>query len=139
MNFSLFLPLTVTAVLAIAGWWAVHRLSMNRDQENKRRDLRVRYLLEAYRRLEHAVTHRHARDLETALADILLLGTERQVSLAHDFAVSAEQNKTATLGPLIADIRAELRRELKLDPLPGHPDLFRFTPMESPKEPPDTE
>jgi len=47
MNLSLFLPLVVTAALAIAGWWAVHRLSMNRDQENKRRDLRVQYLLEA--------------------------------------------------------------------------------------------
>ena len=47
MNLSLFLPLVVTAALAIAGWWAVHRLFMNRDQENKRRDLRVQYLLEA--------------------------------------------------------------------------------------------
>ncbi len=41
MNFPLLLPLIVTATLAVAGWYAVHRLSMNRDQENKRRDLRI--------------------------------------------------------------------------------------------------
>ncbi len=92
MNLPLLLPLVVTAALAIAGLYVVHRLSVNRDQENKRRDLRIQYLLEAYRRLEKAANRRdlnsYARELESALADIQLLGTVRQVSLAHEFAVS---------------------------------------------------
>ncbi len=32
MNFPLLLPLIVTATLVVAGWYAVHRLSMNRDR-----------------------------------------------------------------------------------------------------------
>jgi hypothetical protein len=129
VNLPLLLPLLVTAVLAIAGWYAVHRLSMNRDQENKRRDLRIQYLLEAYRRLEKASNRRdlagYARELESALADIQLLGSVRQVTLAHEFAVSMAKNHTASLDPLIADIRSELRRELTLEPLTGRLVIFR--------------
>jgi hypothetical protein len=126
------LPLVVTAALAIAGWYAVHRLSMNRDQANKRRELRIQYLLEAYRRLENAA-HRpdlaeYARDLESALTDVQLLGTERQVSLAHDFAVSMARDRTAALDPLIADLRCELRQQLGLGPVSDRIVVFRYEP-----------
>jgi len=122
MNFLLLLPLIVTATLAVAGWYAVHRLSMNRDQENKRCELRIQYLLEAYRRLENSSNRRdlsaYARDLESALADIQLLGSKDQVQLAHEFAVSMAKNQAGSLDPLVANIRSELRRELPLEPLP---------------------
>jgi hypothetical protein len=132
MNFPLLLPLIVTAALAVAGWYAVHRLSMNRDQENKRRELRIQYLLEAYRRLENS-SNRHdlsayARDLESALADIQLLGNKDQVQLAHEFAVSMAKNQTASLDPLVANIRSELRRELGLDSLTDGIVVFRHDP-----------
>jgi hypothetical protein len=131
MNFPLLLPLIVTVVLAVAGWYAVHRLSMNRDQENKRRELRIQYLLEAYR-LENS-SNRHdlspyARDLESALADIQLLGGEDQVQLAHEFAVSMAKNQTASLDPLVANIRSELRRELGLGSLEDCIVVFRHDP-----------
>lgn len=132
MNFLLLLPLIVTAALAVAGWYAVHRLSMNRDQENKRRELRVQYLLEAYRRLENSSNRRdlsaYARDLESALADIQLLGTKDQVQLAHEFAVSMAKDQTASLDPLVANIRSELRRELGLDSLTNSIVVFRHDP-----------
>ena len=132
MNLPLLLPLLVTAALAIAGWYVVHRLSMNRDQENKRRDLRIEYLLEAYRRLENAANRQdlsgYAQELESALADIQLLGSEHQVLLAHEFATSMAKNRTASLDPLVADIRSELRRELKLEPIPDRIVVFRHYP-----------
>jgi hypothetical protein len=132
VNPPLFLSLVVTASLAIAGWYVVHRLSMNRDQANKRRDLGVQYLLEAYRRLENAANRpdlsSYARDLESALADVQLLGTERQVSLAHDFAVSMARDRTASLDPLVADLRSELRQELGLGPVPDRIVVFRHEP-----------
>jgi hypothetical protein len=66
MNLPLLLPLIVTAALAIGGWYVVHRLSVNRDQQNKRRDLRIQYLIEAYRRLENSANRQdlsnYARD-----------------------------------------------------------------------------
>ena len=45
--------------------------------------------------------------------------------LAHEFAVSMAKNKTASLDALVADIRAELRRELRLTPLPERIVVFR--------------
>ncbi|MGB6384036.1 MAG: hypothetical protein WBE45_14110 [Terriglobales bacterium] len=132
MNFPLFLPLIVTAALAVVGWYAVHRLSMNRDQENKRRELRIQYLLEAYRRFENSSNRRdlspYARDLESALADIQLLGNKDQVQLAHEFAVSMAKDQTASLDPLVANIRSELRRELGLDSLTNGIVVFRHDP-----------
>jgi len=121
--------LVVTAVVATAGWYVVHRLSLNRDEANKRRDLRVQYLLEAYRKLENASNRQdlgdYARNLESALADVQLLGSERQVLLAHEFAVAMAKDRTASLDPLIADLRSELRRELRLGPLPDRIVVFR--------------
>lgn len=132
MNLPLFLPLVVTTVLAIGGWYVVHRFSMNRDEANKRRELRIQYLLEAYRRLENSSNRdhlaSHARDLESALADIQLLGTERQVQLAHDFAVSMARDRTAQLDPLIADLRSELRQQLGLGPVSDRIVVFRYDP-----------
>jgi hypothetical protein len=129
MNFPLLLPLIVTVGLAVAGWYAVHRLSMNRDQENKRRGFRIQYLLEAYRRLESSSDRRglsaYARDLESALADIQLLGSKGQVQLAHEFAVSMSKDQAASLDSLIANIRSELRRKLRLEPLPDRIVVFR--------------
>lgn len=132
MNFTLFLPLILTAALAVVGWYAVHRLSMNRDQENKRRELRIQYLLEAYRRLENSSDRRdlspYARDIESALADIQLLGSKDQVQLAHEFAVSMAKDQTASLDPLVANIGSELRRELGLDSLTNGIVVFRHDP-----------
>ena len=129
MNFPLLLSLLVTVVLAVGGWYAVHRLSMNRDQENKRRELRIQYLLEAYRRLENSSNRpdlsAYARDLESALTDIQLLGSKGQVQLAHEFAVSMAKDRTASLDPLVANLRSELRRELGLEALPDRIIVFR--------------
>lgn len=128
------ISLAITVALAIVGWYAVHRLSMNRDQENKRHDMRIRYLLEAYRRLENAANRPdlsdYARDVESALADIQLLGSQKQVQLAHEFAVSMAKDSTALLDPLVTDIRAELRRELRLTTLPERIVVFRHAPDE---------
>jgi hypothetical protein len=105
---------------------------MNRDQANKRRDLRIQYLLEAYRRLENAANRpdlaSYARELESALTDVQLLGTERQVSVALDFAVSMARDRTDALDPLVADLRSELRRELGLEPVPERIVVFRYEP-----------
>jgi hypothetical protein len=132
VNAPLFLSLVVTATLAIGGWYVVHHLSLNRDDANKRRELRVQYLLEAYRKLENGANRQDLRDyagsIESALADVQLLGSERQVLLAHEFAVAMAKNGTASLDPLIADLRSELRRELRLGPVPERIVVFRHEP-----------
>ena len=130
MNFSLLFPLIVTTIVAIASWYVVHRLSIDCDQRNKRRDLRIQYLIEAYRRLEGAA-HRadlsaFAREVESALTDVQLFGTERQVQLAHEFAEAMARDRTAALDPLVANIRSELRSALRLEAVPDRIVVFRY-------------
>ena len=121
MNIILpWLPLigpVLGALVAVFGWFIAHRLNMAKDLAVKRRDLRVQYLIEAYRRLE-AATYRSddqsRRDFESALADIQLLGNEEQVRLAHELSESMTRNGSATINPLLEGLRKDLRRELAI-------------------------
>src|SRR5260370_10638243 len=87
MDWKLFAQLAATGLVTVIGWWVVNFFSKRRDIENDRRKLRTEYLLEAYRRLEGA-SHREGRQkefedgLESAIADIQLLGTAKQADLA---------------------------------------------------------
>ena len=114
-------PLLVTTVVAVVGWYAAHRLFAARDRANKRRELRVQYLIEAYRRLENVsnrpISKATAPDFEKAIADIQLFGTPQQVALAKEFAVGFAQAGTHTLDPLLNDLRDSLRAELDLEPV----------------------
>ncbi len=83
VNWSLLIPLIVTTIVAVSGWVAGHRLNAERDLHNKRVELRIQYLLEAYRNLEASVETEISREnldvLESAISDIQLLGTPAQV------------------------------------------------------------
>jgi len=56
MNFDLLIPLLVTTTLAIVGWFAGHHFTSKRDRENKQRDIRITYLVQAYRDLGMAAS-----------------------------------------------------------------------------------
>jgi Tfp pilus assembly protein PilO len=103
MSSELIISLLVTTVVAIVGWYAAHRLSAARDRANKRRELRVQYLIEAHRRLENASNRPDLRvvasEFEKAIADIQLFGTPRQVALAREFAVGFARVGTHSLDP----------------------------------------
>ena len=97
MDWKLFAQLAATGLVTVLGWWVVNFFSKRRDIENDRRKLQTEYLLEAYRRLEGA-SHREGRQkefegqLESAIADIQLLGTAKQVDLALEFATDMADN-----------------------------------------------
>ena len=130
MDWKLFAQLAVTLILAVLGGWAGHYLSMRRDLVNERRKLRVTYLLEAYRRLEGASNRNDAKrswpELESAIADIQLLGSPSHVALARRFAIEMASNYTASLDELIFDLRQTLRSELQLEPVVENVIFLRF-------------
>ena len=130
MNWTLFIQLTVTACVAVVGSWLSHRFSSERDVANERRQMRIQYLLDAYRRLESASNRSGTNDdwskLESAVADVQLLGSARQVRLAREFAFSMAQDGTAPLNSLIDDLRASLRSELLLDAVSENVIHVRF-------------
>lgn len=121
MNWQLLIPLLVTTVIAISGWIVGHRLNAERDLQNTRIELRIRYLLEAYRNLESSVETEVSREnlmvLESAISDIQLLGTPEQVDKVLSWADQFSETGTQTnvdLQDLLEDLRSNLRKELGL-------------------------
>ena len=131
MNWGLLIPLLITTVTAVAGWLVAHRMAAKRDQLNKRRDLRVQYLIDAYRKLE-SVSNRDentaewAEKLESAIADIQLFGSARQVALAQEFASNMAADRAASADVLLEELRKDLREELALEDVRGDLKFLRI-------------
>jgi hypothetical protein len=119
--------IVVGVLVAVAGW-LVNEFFARRSV---RRNLRVEYLLSAYRRLEHAsnrqMTVDHESALEEAVSDIQLLGSRLQVEMATAFARGFAADQRADTEPLLEDLRASLRRELQLEAVPRQGVWLRIT------------
>jgi hypothetical protein len=133
MNWQLLIPLLTTTVVAVAGWLVGHALNAHRDRRNKRREIRVQYLIEAYRHLESGTCRgsihgmEFAAPFESAIADIQLLGTTDQARMAKDLATAIAQRRAdASAGPLLMSLRDALREELGLDSINEEPVHFRL-------------
>lgn len=126
------LNLLIPTIVVILGWFVAHQFNTNRDQTNKRRDLRVQYLLDAYRRLESAANRPEAGkenqdSFESALADIQLLGTKLQIEeLMKFFAGWNLSGGRGNINPLLELLRTHLRKELDLEINVPEIKIFRF-------------
>lgn len=132
MNWPLLLPLVITAIITILGWFAAHRLTSDRDRANKHRDIRLQYLIEAYRRLENAAGRHlpsepdYSQQLESAIADIQLFGNTSQVEKLQKIFEEQQSTGDASLNELINDLRNELRKELNLPQISGNVQWVRI-------------
>ncbi len=72
-------------------------------------------------------TNRCRPDFTSAIADIQLLGSLRQVSLARQFAFEIATKRTSSLDDLLFDLRQSLRAELELDAVSEKIIFLRFT------------
>jgi hypothetical protein len=108
----------VTALIAVGGWL----VSQAQARRATRRNMRIDYLLQAYRRLERAsnrpLTPDFAAELEAAIGDVMLLGSPEQAALAADFARKFAAERVADTQPLLLNLRDSLRDELLLGSLP---------------------
>ena len=124
------LSLGVPLLVAVLGWWSVHRLNARRDRQNKIRELRTRYLVDACRTLTRVGLEKDcvplARELEDAVSDIYLFGTSSQVQLVKAYVLEMSQNNSGALTDLIMDLRNDLRRELDLPQLAEPPHLLKI-------------
>lgn len=134
MNWQLLLPLLVTSVVAILGWIAVHNFARKRDFENKKNELRIKYLVEVWRKLiqiaNRVATNENDRKENTAalneiLADIQLFGTQRQVELIKNVLGNVTKLGKVSLDDLLDDLRRDLREQLKLEKIDGQVHFFR--------------
>jgi hypothetical protein len=129
--FSIIGP-ALAAFVAILGWGVSHYLSAKKDQKAKQRDMRIQFLLEAYRKLEAAAnrpeSEKEEQDrFESALADIQLLGTKTQIEELMRFLVQWNSSKgNASINPLLELLRTHLREELGLEKETPSIKIFRF-------------
>lgn len=132
MTWSSLPPILTAALVAIAGWFVVNLLNARRERATQRRVRRVEFLLDAYRRLERAAMapdpKDHWTDLETAIADIQLLGSAAQVKQSEEVARALAGHGAASTDDLLRLLRDDLRLELDLDPVAHKPVFLRFAP-----------
>ncbi|MEO6135410.1 MAG: hypothetical protein ABIP35_09670 [Ginsengibacter sp.] len=105
-------------------------LDFERSTSQSKRDLKVKFLIDAYFRLENSDFRDSAPDgnqkimydqvylkySESALTSIQLLGTDSTVKLANLFILSGGKKH---FNELLKSLRNELRNELALQPLPN--------------------
>jgi len=126
VGWNLLIPLLITSIVTITGWFFAHRLASARDRANKLRDLRVEYLIEAWRRLEGASNRQdslRAGDIESAIADIQLFGSLRQIELARKFVEEFAETGSSSVDKLLTDLRCDLRSSLGL---PADPNEVKW-------------
>lgn len=122
----------ISAAVIIVGWAVVHRLTVRRDTLAKRRDLRVQYLLDAYRRLEDAANRpldslpEAKRAFESAVADIQLLGTSEQIDALLKYLNQFTKEGGGNVDPVLKLLRDDLRKELSLEKDVAQIHQFRF-------------
>ena len=125
-----YLKIIVTVVLAMFGWVTAHWFTSKRERAAKRREIRVEYLIDAYRFLATEVSHRslneeRQRKLESIIADIQLFGSAKQVDDAKTLADEIVEKQNFGLDALINDLRDDLREQLGLEPIQGNVKWLR--------------
>jgi hypothetical protein len=118
MNLTLFFPLVVTSLVTVIGWFALNYFANKSDRINRQKDLRINFLIQAYRDIGMAssrdIQSEHYKKLELAFHDIQLFGTTSQIEKLHN-ALSGWHSKPAvSVEVLLSDLRDDLRKEMNL-------------------------
>ena len=131
MNAHLLLTLLIPTVVAVVSWFVGNWLGTRRDRASKRRELRVQYLIEAYRRLAIGANRKaplsgHLDDIESAIEDVQLFGTAAQVEAAQELARAVAERGEALADNLLTLLRDDLRKELRLEAIKSRRIFLRF-------------
>ncbi len=129
----------ITGAVTITGWYVLYVISKDRDLKNKEKEIRINYLIEVWRKLNHILNRNEIKPenineviqaLEQVTTDIQLLGTSKQISLVRDFLYNLNEYKTknVNLDDLLSELRHDLREKLGLEKIDGKVIFPRFTP-----------
>ncbi|CAE6711969.1 hypothetical protein [Xanthomonas arboricola] len=131
-------PYIPATILALFGWWLVHRLNSRRDRVNAERNMRNTELAKVYAVLLRTGIYGTLtktddsgkvtwinEDLEDAVGKIYLYGTKRQVDLTKQYVQSWADTDGADGTKLLDDIREHIRESLGLPPVAGTPSYLR--------------
>lgn len=108
----------IPLITGIFGIFLGSYLTKKRDFQKTKKELRIKYLIEAYRKIEKGampVSKKFDKgDFESAIADIQLFGNPSQIHLAYKFCEEAAKGNGKLLQELLENLRNELRSEVKI-------------------------
>ena len=117
---------------AIVGGLVAHRLSSRRDVSNKKRELIVRNLIDAYEAFDSS-TLRDPREemlaVEGAVAKLQLFGDEKIIGLTHEFCDAMRLEGKQNIDRLMKELRRQLRKELELSEIESDFKVLRYTEL----------
>lgn len=133
LGLTVVASLVVAVVLLVIRIAVMQRIQTRRQRENRQETERLKFLVAAYRALAGSFTAPAAGDgavqqLEEALADVVLFGSLEQVELAARAAAELARGGTPDCQPLVEALRADLRTQLGLEPIPPTLALPRSGP-----------
>lgn len=106
----------IPIITAFAGLIGGHFFAGRRESLKRKKEIRVEYLVNAYRKLEKGAiptsNDYSAGEFESAVSDIQLFGSGEQVILVHRFCESSSKGDGSLLQELLENIRKELRKEI---------------------------
>ena len=118
---AIAVPVIVAVILLGIRLYVLLRVRHKRQRENRQETERLKSLVAAYRSLAGSFTPAtgdHRGQMEEALADVVLFGSIKQVEMAAACAL---------------ELRADLRNQLGLDPIPPELDLPLSGPGRAPR------
>lgn len=122
--------LIIQCIITVIGWIVVYIFAIRQNTQIKKKEVTIEYLIQAWGKLEKASNrkdNRYNTEIETAIADIQLFGTNRQFELAQQFAEEIARNKESSALDLLVLLREDLRKELKLERVPKKFKFVRFS------------
>ncbi|MCW8838362.1 MAG: hypothetical protein OQK11_06640 [Thiovulaceae bacterium] len=122
-----------STLLVIVGWILTHFLNRKNDRQQKQRELRTKYFIETYNRLNRIRTYQSVLELDESLDllmqciyDTELFGSKHQIKLARELGKDLETGtgKLPSLNELLNDIRNSLRVDIGLEEEPENAYYF---------------
>ncbi|ARN57416.1 hypothetical protein [Sedimentisphaera salicampi] len=114
------LKLVIPVVIAVLGWILGHLLSSIRERENKKREIRLEKLMEAYDWFGRAMIEGQNEEINVQLSMAIhnsqCYGTCREQKMAIEYCQAIKEKKSADALELIKSIRNVIREELGLSP-----------------------
>lgn len=128
INYPILLSLT-PLIITIIGWGILHSLTKRRDLANRKKEIRIKYLIDAWRLLESASNRKNGelyKNIEVAISDIQLFGSKKQIELAQKIALNISETGQSDTLDLLIELRADLRKELNLESVENTFKFIRF-------------
>lgn len=133
---TLIASLLIAVILLVLRVVVMQRVQSRRQRENRQETERLKSLAAAYRSMAGSFSPAQEGDraqLEEALADIVLFGSLPQVELAARCAAALVRGEPVDTQPLIEALRADLRVQLGLEPIPDSLTLPHSGPARLPR------